>query len=65
MLLKFLFYTCQLKMFFYSLDINECESNPCLSDQDCVNTEGSYNCSCFSGFVFNGSLCLGMDWNLS
>ena len=29
-------------------DINECETNEC--DQDCVNTLGSYYCTCREGF---------------
>ena len=29
-------------------DINECETNEC--DQDCVNTFGSYYCTCREGF---------------
>ncbi|XP_028414143.1 uncharacterized protein LOC114537208 [Dendronephthya gigantea] len=39
-------------------DINECattETNLC--DQLCVNTEGSYNCSCISGYTKAGQSC--------
>ncbi|XP_043076445.1 thrombomodulin [Puntigrus tetrazona] len=31
------------------VDDDECESGPC--EHECVNTEGSYRCQCFEGFV--------------
>jgi hypothetical protein len=35
------------------IDINECIYNdPC--DQKCMNTEGSYRCSCSGGFILAG-----------
>ena len=42
-------------------DINEC-SGPNDCQQQCVNTEGSYNCSCVLGFTLNtdGRSCNGM-----
>ena len=34
---------------YYIIDINECEGiNDC--QQECVNTEGTYNCNCMDGF---------------
>ncbi|XP_036354448.1 hemicentin-1-like isoform X2 [Octopus sinensis] len=44
------------------IDINECEMpeiNIC--EQQCVNTDGSFRCNCFVGYVFNGSRCLDYD----
>ena len=42
-------------------DVNECsaDSNPCDDNADCSNTEGSYSCSCKSGFTGNGTTCQG------
>ncbi|XP_073673167.1 thrombomodulin-like [Garra rufa] len=31
------------------VDIDECESAPC--EHDCINTEGSYHCLCYEGFI--------------
>lgn len=42
-------------MYFYSLDVNECASFPCLNGGRCVNTDGSFQCSCKDGFT--GSRC--------
>ncbi|CAM9746066.1 unnamed protein product, partial [Lampetra fluviatilis] len=36
-------------------DINECETLPQRCEQDCVNTVGSYVCSCFPGFEVNST----------
>ena len=43
------------------IDINECEGiNDC--QQECVNVEGSYNCSCMEGFNLadDGRNCTGI-----
>lgn len=37
------------------IDINECVNRPCFNDGRCVNTHGSFNCSCLVGF--SGRLC--------
>lgn len=34
-----------------SLDINECDSNPCASTAKCVNSNGSYACLCPDGYT--------------
>ena len=40
------------------LDINECTSgDPC--EQICTNTQGSFHCSCGSGYTVDGSRCIG------
>ena len=41
-------------------DINECEKNVCYVNATCINTLGSYNCSCREGFTGNGISCEGM-----
>ena len=43
-------------------DINECESdnlNDCDGNADCIDTIGSYNCSCISGYEGDGFNCTG------
>ena len=42
-----------------SLDINECASSkrPCHEQANCVNTKGSYECNCKSGYSGDGRLC--------
>ena len=32
----------------------------CHSEADCTNTEGSFTCTCKSGYTGNGQLCTGM-----
>ena len=41
-------------------DINECESNDsnnCDENAQCSNTEGSYTCSCNTGYTGDGVIC--------
>uniref|UniRef100_A0A1X7T8K6 EGF-like calcium-binding domain-containing protein n=1 Tax=Amphimedon queenslandica TaxID=400682 RepID=A0A1X7T8K6_AMPQE len=33
------------------LDIDECVTGTHSCQQRCINTEGSYNCSCYDGFM--------------
>ena len=43
-------------------DINECESgslNDCDGNADCIDTIGSYNCSCINGYEGDGFNCTG------
>jgi hypothetical protein len=43
---------------FFFLDINECNgNNDCDSNAQCANTDGSYTCTCRSGFDGTGRLC--------
>ena len=37
-------------------DINECLLNISGCSQNCTNTIGSYNCSCYSGYQFDADL---------
>ena len=49
----------------YLLDIDECSENfdvkmnDCHLNASCVNTQGSYNCSCNPTYIGNGSICEG------
>ena len=40
-----------MKMFFFIVDINECESNPCENGGTCTDMEDGYGCECKSGFT--------------
>ncbi|KAI6661894.1 Neurogenic locus Notch protein-like [Oopsacas minuta] len=42
------------------IDINECSENThdCHQTQVCVNTNGSYHCSCLSGFLQSVNICI-------
>jgi hypothetical protein len=41
-------------MFIAILDINECRLNPCHLNADCNNNEGSYTCTCRTGYTGDG-----------
>ena len=43
-------------------DINECLEDPgsCDANALCINTVGSFQCICVSGFTGNGRICTGM-----
>ena len=59
-LFRFLqFYT----LFYILIDINECEvggANDCHANADCLNIDGSYNCTCNVGYTGTGILCAGI-----
>ena len=45
------------------IDINECEvggANDCHTEADCLNIDGSYNCTCKVGYTGTGILCAGI-----
>ena len=46
---------------FVCLDIDECdmETNSCDVNAVCTNTDGSYTCSCLSGYSGDGENCTG------
>ena len=56
---------CVYKQFFFSIfyesDIDECSTDPspCDADADCINSEGSYSCTCKQGFTGDGTSCQG------
>ena len=43
-------------------DFDECSSepSPCDENADCVNSDGSYSCTCKQGFTGNGAICEGV-----
>ena len=42
------------------IDVNECEGvNDCHANAMCSNTEGSYDCTCNSGYSGDGRQCEG------
>ena len=44
-------------------DLNECAmENNCHQKADCINSEGSYQCLCQTGFTGNGSICIGQSY---
>ena len=47
--------------FCLNVDINECEAETadCDDNAECINTEGSYDCTCKSGFTGNRTTCIG------
>ena len=47
--------------FFFFLDIDECigGTHSCDANAECINTEGSYNCTCKPGYQGNGRNCEG------
>ena len=48
--------------FIHSADINECELeiDPCNSNANCTDTDGSFSCTCKEGFEGDGLNCTGI-----
>ena len=40
-------------VYLYSVDINECDTSNGGCNHTCTNTDGSYTCSCNSGYELN------------
>ena len=49
------------------LDIDECSENSHDCEQVCVNTPGSFTCSCGEGYeaLYDGRSCVGRYTNIS
>ena len=47
-----------MKLFSF-IDHDECSTLACPSHSTCINTPGSYQCSCDYGYVKNGVSCQG------
>ena len=43
----------------YSADIAECQAMPCDVNANCVNTPGSFTCTCKAGYSGDGFTCAG------
>ena len=41
------------------IDIDECKSTPCDKNAACVNTDGSFTCTCNTGYSGDGFNCSG------
>ena len=55
-----------LKSLICITDIDECTLgvHGCSRNAECINTEGSYTCSCQHGFVGDGIICLNSKENI-
>ena len=52
----YLFYVIIINL----LDVNECEQSLCDTNAMCTDTNGSYACTCNSGFSGDGDTCESM-----
>ena len=55
---------------FMHADVDECEMEDglCDDDQECVNSDGGFFCSCFNGYRMVDGVCEGKDmhaWSLN
>lgn len=52
---------CILECNIFHLDVDECGAGTfsCDADAECINTKGSYNCSCKPGYQGDGKTCEG------
>ena len=54
---------CFLLLFlnYFTLDVDECSegTHTCSGDATCMDTDGSFTCSCHPGFTGNGLNCTG------
>ena len=52
----------------FYVDIDECQLDTNNCTQQCTNTDGSYNCSCYTGFILTSDnhTCIGwLTYSLS
>ena len=53
----------ETNMLIQTLDADECamaSTNDCSANAECVNTKGSFKCTCNSGFAGDGKTCEGI-----
>ena len=53
--------TLYFDVFSLSIDIDECTTNPCDANAVCLNTNGSFDCTCRPGFDGDGKVCKGKE----
>lgn len=58
-LISFLLHSWLSIDFYVYSDNDECATNMCGSHSTCVNTPGSYTCTCAYGYAWNGTHCKG------
>jgi hypothetical protein len=51
--------TVNLSLLLFSIDIDECKSTPCDKNAACANTDGSFICTCKTGYSGDGFNCEG------
>ena len=60
MLIKYAFFDTPLAVYIALFtDIDECKRSPGICESDCINTEGSFKCSCPRGYQSVGDNCEG------
>ena len=64
--LRLISFVCSFYCILYYLDINECNNgyHDCSENASCVNTPGSFKCTCKPGYTGDGRLCLGTVYRL-
>lgn len=48
---SWVFFLIHARMFIFDLDINECDTSYPCQHGDCINTPGSFFCTCHTGFT--------------
>ena len=54
-----LFLALLTSIFWHFTDIDECASTPCDKNAACANTDGSFICTCKTGYSGDGFACEG------
>ncbi|XP_038636237.1 neurogenic locus Notch protein-like [Scyliorhinus canicula] len=55
---------CNVSMFVDDTEvdvIDVCVNNPCGTNASCTQQDGSFRCSCVTGYIWNGSVCTVID----
>ena len=58
---------CDPFILYYGADIDECaaETDTCHQEATCMDTDGSYICTCNSGYTGDGQICNGNQFPVS